>query len=120
MCSAGYSEDVATVCVDTDGCAGYPCGAGLCTDIAAPGTGHRCGCLTGWFEQDGACLDVDGCLDNRCGHGACDDVPAPGIGYSCDCSLGYVDVNGTCIDIDGCEIYDGSCALNGTTTLSLL
>lgn len=120
QCPSGFSF-VGNACVDTYECSSVmQCGAlgGTCVDVPAPGTGYRCACPAGTYDNAGTCSDV-----NYCAGGAFPNLPVSygllsgltvcrsqgdttagcvdsGIaeGYSCQCDGIYTFAGGTCRD----------------------
>jgi len=130
LCTCGNAAYVlgagGTACVNKDECTSSgsnPCAASgdagaSCTDIAAPGTGHNCGCSAGFVPSNqgmssAACVPVcpapagqnDPCSGGGAVSGTC---TAGGAGtWSCSCPTGYVSSGGshpTCIDDNGCAV----------------
>jgi len=105
-CPTGYDQPELTksglVCPDTNGCADTPCHTlSKCTDVAAPGTGFKCGpCPKGYVGNgigEGGCKDYDACSPNPCAwlqrtgvEPACTDLRPPSTGFTCaPCPTGY-------------------------------
>eukprot|EP00854_Cymbomonas_tetramitiformis_P005772 gene5772-6962_t len=63
-CPEGFAGSGASQCRDEDGCASSPCFlASMCTDVAAPGTGHVCAECPEGYVGDGRSCHVDVCQD---------------------------------------------------------
>ena len=113
-CTAGYSG-TGEACVDTDGCLGNPCFAGVsCTDVPAPNDRYSCSsCPSGYNGNGEVCHDIDDCSGVPCGaNGNCTDTGANS--YDCSCDQGFMFAAGTCEEIRPCDRNEDNCHNNAT------
>ncbi|KAK3271989.1 hypothetical protein CYMTET_19689 [Cymbomonas tetramitiformis] len=113
-CPEGFAGSGASQCRDEDGCASSPCFlASMCTDVAAPGTGHVCAECPEGYVGDGRSCHVDVCQDaSQCSPLVSCRVLGSGMATCGACPDGFRgDGDGAegCVAEDQCASNNGGC-----------